>query len=165
MIELTKNLKHKLIIELLYSTGIRLSELRNLRIRDLELDENILWVRKGKGAKDRMVILSKKLSEELKEYTKNRDPNDFLFHGWHGQISSRAVQKIIKEAAERANIAKRVTPHVLRHSFATHLLESGVDIRKIQVLLGHSNLSTTQIYTSVSSTELKKIENPLDTLI
>ncbi len=164
MIELTKNPKHKLIIELLYSTGIRLSELRNLRIRDLDLDENVLWVRKGKGAKDRMVILSKMLSNELKKYVEGRDPNDFVFHGWHGQISSRAVQKIIREAAKRANISKKVTPHVLRHSFATHLLEAGVDIRKIQVLLGHSNLSTTQIYTTVSTAELKKIENPLDKL-
>ncbi len=164
MIELTKNLKHKLIIELLYSTGLRLSELRNLKIKDLDLNENVLWVRKGKGAKDRMVILSKMLSDELRKYIEGRDPEDFVFHGWHGQISSRAVQKIIKEAAKRANISKKVTPHVLRHSFATHLLEAGVDIRKIQVLLGHANLSTTQIYTTVSTAELKKIENPLDKL-
>ncbi len=165
MIELTKNTKHKLIIELFYSTGIRLSELRNLRVRDLDLNEKVIWIRKGKGAKDRIVILSTYLSSELKKYINSKSPEDFVFTGWRGQLSSRAVQKIIKEAAKRAGISKKVTPHVLRHSFATHLLEAGVDIRKIQVLLGHSNLSTTQIYTTVTSSELKKIENPLDKLM
>ncbi len=164
MIELTKNKKHRLIIKLLYSTGIRLSELTNLKIKDIDLNEGIVWIRKGKGAKDRMVIMSKKLAEELREYIKDRNPNEFLFLGRDGKISNRNVQKIIRKAAERARIHKKVTPHVLRHSFATHLLESGVDIRKIQVLLGHSNLSTTQIYTTVTSSELKKIKNPLDSL-
>ena len=162
MIENTKNKKHRLIIEILYSTGIRLSELTNLKIKDLDLNENIAWVRKGKGSKDRMVILSKSLSEELKGYIRDRDPEDFIFHGWHEKLSNRAVEKMIKQIAKRVGIHKKVTPHTLRHSFATHLLESGVDIRKIQVLLGHSNLSTTQIYTSVTNTELKKIKNPLD---
>ena len=164
MLEIAKSKKHKLIIKLLYSTGIRLSELTNLKIKDLELGENIAWVRKGKGSKDRMVILSKSLSEELKEYIKDRNPDDFVFNGWHGKLSNRAVEKMIKIISKKAGIHKKVTPHTLRHSFATHLLESGVDIRKIQVLLGHSNLSTTQIYTSVTNTELKKIKNPLDLL-
>ena len=110
------------------------------------------------------MTLSQKLSSELKNYVNGRDSNDFVFKGWNGEMSSRGVQKIIKEAARRAKITKRVTPHVLRHSFATHLLNSGVDIRKIQVLLGHSNLSTTQIYTTVTSEDLKKIKNPLDNL-
>ena len=164
MIDTTLNKKHRLLISLLYSTGMRLSECVNLKVGDLELNEGILWVRKGKGSKDRIVILSKKLTQELREYINGKKPEEFVFEGRHGQLSKRNVQKIVSNIAKRAGVIKRVSPHTLRHTFATHLLESGVDIRKIQVLLGHSNLSTTQIYTSVSKSELMKIKNPLDEL-
>ncbi len=164
LINSVKNKKHKLIIEFLYSSGLRLSELINLKVSDLELEEKIGWVRKGKGSKDRIFILSSKLVEELKEYLKNKKDSDFVFSGRNGKMSERNVQKIIRIAAKKAGIKKKVSPHTLRHSFATHLLESGENIRKIQELLGHSNLSTTQIYTHVSIEELKKVKSPLDEL-
>jgi len=164
MLNFIKNEKHKLLVSLLYSTGMRLSECVNLKVKDLELNEGIIWIRKGKGAKDRMVVISRKLADNLNRYVQNKKPNDFVFEGRNGKLSKRNVQKIVSSVAKKVGISKRVSPHTLRHTFATHLLESGVDIRKIQVLLGHSNLSTTQIYTSVSNAELKKIKNPLDDL-
>jgi integrase/recombinase XerD len=161
----TKNLKHRLILQFLYSTGTRLSECVNFKVGDLELEQKIAWVRSGKGDKDRMVILSDKLVSEIKQHLGSRGINsEYLFTVKERKMSRRNVQKIVNNAAKAAGVTKTVSPHTLRHSFATHLLESGVDIRKIQVLLGHSNLNTTQIYTSVSATELKKITNPLDTL-
>ncbi len=162
MLSIVDNKKHNLIISLLYSTGIRLSELINLKVEDLELNDNIIWVRKGKGSKDRMVIVSEKISEKLKDYLKNKNHSDFVFEGRNGKMSKRNVQKLVSNAAKTAKLSKKVSPHTFRHSFATHLLEDGVDIRKIQVLLGHSNLSTTQIYTTVSKSEIKKIKNPFD---
>jgi integrase/recombinase XerD len=164
LINSIKNEKHKLIVKLLYSSGLRLSELVNLKVGDLELDENMGWVRGGKGGKDRLFILSPKLSKELKEFVKNKKKSDYLFIGRKGKMSPRNVQKIVAIAGKKSGIGKRVHVHTLRHSFATHLLENGVDIRKIQELLGHSNLSTTQIYAHVSAEELKKVKSPLDTL-
>jgi integrase/recombinase XerD len=164
LIETTKNEKHKLIIKFLYSTGMRVGELVNLKLGDIELDQKMGWVRSGKGGKDRLFMLSEKLVEDLRKSTRGKQKTDYLFEGWEGKLSSRAVQKIVDLAAKRAGVDKNVTPHVLRHSFATHLLESGENIRKIQELLGHSNLSTTQIYTHISLDELKKVRNPLDAL-
>ena len=157
--------KSKVMIQFLYSSGLRLSELINLKVNDLEIKEKIGWVRKGKGSKDRIFILSDNLIKELEKYKLTLDPDEkYLFPGIKGHISSRNVQKIVEKAAERAGLKKKVYPHMLRHCFATHLLEAGVDIRKIQELLGHSNLQTTQIYTSVSKEELKKVKSPLDNL-
>ena len=166
IIDGTKNNKHRLIIELLYSSGLRLSECINLKITDLELEEKIGWVRKGKGAKDRFFILSEKLIDSLKKYLAAEGRKEsYLFLGYGGgQLSKRAVQKLVKVAAKRAGVNKEVKVHTLRHSFATHLLEAGIDIRKIQELLGHADLSTTQIYTKVSAEELKKVQSPLDSL-
>jgi integrase/recombinase XerD len=163
LISSTKNLKHKLLIELLYSSGLRLSEMVNLKVHDLELEEEIGWVRSGKGSKDRMFLLSKKVIADLNKYLKNHT-SEYLFEGRTEKYSPRTIQKIVKQTAKKANIKKNVHPHVLRHSFATHLLEDGTDIRYIQALLGHSNLSTTQIYTSVSTKKLKKIQSPLDSM-
>ncbi len=159
-----KNKKHNLIFSLLYSTGMRLSECINLKVKDLELNENIIWVRDGKGSKDRMVIVSKKISEKLKKYVEKKESDEYVFEGRNGKMSKRNVQKLVSKAAKKAEISKNISPHTLRHSFATHLLEDGVDIRKIQVLLGHSNLSTTQIYTTVSKSEIQKIKNPFDNI-
>lgn len=164
MIEFVENKKHKLIIKLLYSSGLRLNELINLKIGDLEFSENIGWVRGGKGGKDRIFILSNNLIEDLKKFTNGRASDGFLFEGRNGKLSARSVQKVISNVSKKAGIQKSVHVHTLRHSFATHLLESGEDIRKIQELLGHSNLSTTQIYTHISTAELKKVKNPLDSL-
>jgi integrase/recombinase XerD len=157
--------KTKVIIQFLYSSGLRLSELTSLKINDLELDEKIGWVRSGKGAKDRMFVLSNFIIEELKTYIKTLDKDEiYLFPGKNNTLSSRNVQKIVENAAKKAGIKKKVTPHKLRHSFATHLLEDGVDIRYIQSLLGHASIATTEIYTHVSKEKIKSIKNPLDTL-
>ena len=163
ILNLTENLKHKLILEMFYSTGIRLNECVNMKVNDLEFGEKIGWVRKGKGSKDRMIVLSEKLIEDLKEYLGSKREG-FVFTGYSGKLSKRNIQKIVSAAAKRAEIQKKVSPHTLRHSYATHLLEAGVDIRKIQTLLGHASLSTTQMYTHVSKAELKKIKSPLDIL-
>jgi integrase/recombinase XerD len=165
MIEMTKNQKHRLLIEFLYSTGVRLSECINIKLGDLEINEKIGWVRSGKGNKDRMIILSEKIIEQLDGYVQGKKhSSEYLFSGWSEKLSPRSIQKLVNLAAKRAGINKPVHVHTLRHSFATHLLESGTDVRKIQVLLGHSNLNTTQKYTQVSTTELKKIKSPLDEL-
>lgn len=163
LLDATNNKKSKLIISLLYSSGLRLSEALNLKTNDLELKEKVGWVRMGKGRKDRLFILSDKIINDIQEHVKNID-KEYLFPGKNGRMSGRNVQKIIGKAAKRAGITKKVSPHTLRHSYGTHLLEAGVDIRKIQILLGHSQLSTTQLYTQVSTEELKKIKSPFDDL-
>ena len=157
-----KNPQHKLILQLYYSSGLRLSEAVNLKVKDFEFEENILWIRNGKGGKDRMTILSEKLSKELKNFCQYKDIQDFVFLNKRGEpLGVRSVQKILEKVKIETGIKKDIHIHTLRHSFATHLLEAGVDIRKIQELLGHSDLSTTQIYTKVSNEELKKVKSPL----
>lgn len=154
--------KSKLIIMTLYSSGMRLSECLNLKVKDIDFENKMAWVRGGKGKKDRAIILSENLIKEVNKVIQSSQ--EYLFSGKDNKpLSSRNVQKIIKKTTEKAGINKNITPHSLRHSFATHLLESGTDIRKIQELLGHSNLQTTQIYTQVSVEELRKIQSPLDT--
>lgn len=151
-------LRNKVILTLLYSTGLRVSELVKLETRTIDYKERTIRVR-GKGEKDRIVIFDDETLELIKEYLSKRGvENDLLFVNQRNHmLSSRYIQLMIKEYAEKANISKKVTPHVLRHSFATHLLKNGVDIRAIQQLLGHSNLSTTQIYTSVDMHTLKNV--------
>jgi len=154
--------KSRLMLSLLYSSGLRVSELVKLKPQDVRFEENIGWVRGGKGGKDRMFLLSQKLAEELNDYIKKRD-SSYIFSK-DKPLTTRNVQKIVKRAREKSGIQKKITPHTMRHSFATHLLEQGVDIRKIQILLGHANLNTTQLYSHVSTAELKKISSPLDNL-
>ncbi len=160
--------KSRIIIKLLYSSGIRLSESLNVKIEDLELGNKIGWVRHGKGGKDRMFILSEDVAEEILQYVnKINRRTGYLFTGSKGPeepLTPRNVQKIVKRAVQNAGITKKISPHKLRHSFATHLLEAGTDIRLIQELLGHSNLQTTQIYTKVSQQQLRKVKSPLDLL-
>lgn len=163
LISAIPNKKHQLIIKLYYSSGLRLSEALNLRVKSTDFEECVLWVRDGKGGKDRMTILSDSLCKELKEFCQYKNKDDFIFLNKYGDpMSARSVQRIVEKAKVEANLQKDVHIHTLRHSFATHLLEAGVDIRKIQELLGHSDLSTTQIYTKVSNEELKKVKSPLD---
>lgn len=156
--------KSRLMISFMYACGFRVSEVANMKIKDLNFEEKIGNVRQGKGKKDRMFNIPEFLIEDLLSQTeKQKETNqEYLFTGPNGRLTERNLQKIIKKAAAKAGIKKDVHCHTLRHSFATHLLENGVDIRKIQELLGHSDLSTTQVYTHISSEELKKIKSPID---
>jgi integrase/recombinase XerD len=159
----TKTLKSNLILQMIYSSGLRVSELVNLKKENLDFNENIGWVRGGKGNKDRMIILSQKLSKKLQKFINKHQDWAFLFSKTK-PLTTRNIQKIVQKASQKANINKEVNPHTLRHSFATHLLESGTDLRKIQTLLGHSSIATTQIYTHISKEQLKTVKNPLDNL-
>ncbi|MFH1751725.1 MAG: site-specific tyrosine recombinase/integron integrase [archaeon] len=167
LIKATERGRNKLIVEFLYSSGVRVSECVNMKVVDLDLNECMARVKAGKGNKDRIIILSKKWVTELKKYLNKRKKvkTEWLFSKKNGKkLSADTIQRIVRNSKETAGIQKHVTVHSLRHSFATHLLESGENIRKIQELLGHSNLSTTQIYTKVSEQELKKVVSPLDRL-
>ncbi len=161
----TKNIKHLTILAVIYSCGLRVSEIINLKIEDIDSQRMIINIRKAKGNKDRQVQLTHKILNLLRLYYKNYNPTIYLIGGqMGGKYSSSSIQKIIKSSARLAKIYKNVTPHTLRHSFATHLLENGTDIRYIQTILGHSDIKTTQIYTHVSSAHLKNIQNPSDNL-
>ncbi|MEM6643944.1 MAG: tyrosine-type recombinase/integrase [Bacteroidota bacterium] len=163
MIRMTSNLKHKCMISLLYSAGLRRQELLNLEISDINSDRMCVMVRQGKGKKDRITLLSKSALEDLRAYYIAYKPNKFLFEGEEGgAYSGTSLANVVRKAALRAGIRSKVTPHVLRHSFATHLLESGTDLRYIQALLGHNSSRTTEIYTHVATHVFKQIKNPLD---
>ncbi|MCA9485484.1 MAG: tyrosine-type recombinase/integrase [Nanoarchaeota archaeon] len=164
LIDSTDTIKSRLIVSLLYSTGLRVSELVNLKVSDLNLDEKTGWVRQGKGGKDRLFVMGEQIVEELKEYLDTRGKENEYVFSKAKPLTTRNIQKIIKGAKNRADINKKTTPHTLRHSFATHLLEAGTDIRIIQAMLGHSSLSTTQVYTHISSDQLKRVKNPFDGL-
>jgi integrase/recombinase XerD len=165
VIDGTENLKHKAIMVTIYSCGLRLSELLNLKISDIQSDRNIVLVRQGKGKKDRTTVLSAKTLELLRKYYRENRPREYLFEGLGGgKYSARSVQAIIKRAVRVAGIRKQVSAHTLRHSFATHLLENGTDLRHIQVLLGHSSSRTTEIYAHISTKFMRTIKSPLDNL-
>ena len=165
MLDATENTKHKLLIAFLYSSGLRVSEAVSMKIDDIDLNERMGIVRAGKGKKDRNIILSESLVKSLKMYLGTRnDQNPYVFSVKDRHIAVRQAQRIVNEAARRAEIKKRVFCHALRSSFATHLLEAGTDIRVIQELLGHSNLATTQRYTKVSREQLRKVRSPMDDL-
>ncbi|BDH79108.1 tyrosine recombinase XerC [Methanothermobacter tenebrarum] len=150
--------RDKLILSLLYSSGLRVSELVSLNVNDIDLKERTIRIR-GKGNKDRIVLFDQKTKKLIKDYLRERtQESEYLFLNRFGKpLTPRYIQIAIKNYAIKAGIKKKVTPHILRHSFATHLLKNGVDIRAIQQLLGHSNLSTTQIYTSVDMGTLKNL--------
>ncbi|MEQ8907608.1 MAG: site-specific integrase [Vicingaceae bacterium] len=165
MMCVTTNLKHRCVLGLLYSSGLRRNELLHLKIEDVDSDRMMLHVRDAKGGKDRMTLLSEKLLKELRLYYKYFKPKEFLIEGkYGGMYTGASVLNIVKQAAKRAGIKKNVSPHTLRHSFATHLLEDGVDLRYIQVLLGHNSSRTTEIYTHVANKQLGFIRNPFDSL-
>lgn len=166
ILDATKKKRDRLILMLLYSSGLRVSEVTKLKIKDLNLAEKTAIVRGGKGNKDRLVILSEQWVEEIKQYlARRRVKSEYVFCKGNGTpVSVDSIQRAVRKARIKAGINKNITPHSFRHSFATHLLEAGESIRKIQELLGHSNLSTTQIYTKVSTEELKKVKSPLDNL-
>lgn len=159
----TNNLKHKCIVSLLYSSGIRRNELVNLKISDIDSKRMLIRIESAKGNKDRYTLLSHSLLKDLREYYQQYKPEKYIVEGLYGnQYSGQSIGKVVLNAAIKAGIKIPVTPHMLRHSFATHLLEAGVDLRQIQVLLGHSSSKTTEIYTHVATTTFKKIKNPLD---
>ncbi len=161
------NPKHRAIAFILYSAGLRVSEAARLKPADIDSERGQIHVRQGKGRKDRYVMLSPVVLGVLREYVKIDRPYHWLFPAGHRRdrhITTRAIQREVTLAAKRAGIEKRVTPHVLRHSFATHLLESGTDLRYIQELLGHTKISTTVIYTHVAKREARRIVSPIDRL-
>lgn len=158
-----QKLKSNLMLKLLYSSGLRVSELVNLKPTDLNFNENNGWVRAGKGKKDRMFFISEKLSKKLKKFVDKNSNWNFIFSR-NNPLTTRNIQKIVQKAAQKAGINKEIHPHTLRHSHATHLLDAGVDLRKIQEILGHSSIATTQLYTHISNEQLKSIKNPLDEL-
>lgn len=163
IIKNTNNIKHKCVVELLYGSGLRKSELLNLKINDIDSKRMLVRVENAKGNKDRHTLLSKIALDDLRLYFKEYRPKVYLFEGQKGgKYSGESVLRIVKMASEKARIRKSVSPHILRHSFATHLLETGVDLRQIQVLLGHSSSKTTEIYTHVATNTFKTIKNPLD---
>jgi len=159
--------KSRLMVGLMYACGMRVSELINLQTKDLNFNEEMGYIRQAKGKKDRIFNIPAYLFEDLKKQTEQQvgAGKSFLFTGPKGKMSSRNIQKIVKRAAKKAKINKQVHCHTLRHSFATHLLEEGTDIRLIQTLLGHSSISTTELYTHISTTQLKKIKSPIENLI
>jgi len=163
MIKLTKNIKHRCMISLLYSAGLRRSELLNIKFADIESKRMAIKVVDSKGNKDRFTVLGKNVLIELRKYYQVYKPKIYLFEGENNQrYSATSLSKVVKKAARLANIKINVTPHILRHSFATHLLEQGTDIRYIQTLLGHSSTKTTEIYTHVAVNNYNNIQNLLD---
>jgi len=165
MINNTNNIKHKCIISILYSGGLRRSEIINLKISDILSKQMLIRIQQSKGKKDRYVGLSNYLLKLLRQYVKEYSPQTWLFEGTSAQkYSPESVGKIVKKAGKIANIKINVTPHMLRHSFATHHLEQGTDLRYIQQFLGHSSSKTTEIYTKVASKDLLRFKNPLDNL-
>jgi integrase/recombinase XerD len=165
LIDAATHEKSKLLIKVIYASGLRVSEALKLKVEDLEMEQKIGWVRNGKGGKDRMIILSEQVLAELKSFLRSRSiQKGYIFLGKDGKpMTSRNAQKIVSTAARSAGITKPVTPHKLRHSFATHLREAGQDLRVIQELLGHSSIQTTEIYTHVSTEEKRKVVSPIDT--
>ncbi|MFP4522532.1 MAG: site-specific tyrosine recombinase/integron integrase, partial [Fibrobacterota bacterium] len=157
------NLKHKTIISLIYSAGLRISETVNLKTSHIDFDRKLIRIKQAKGKKDRYVPLAEKISELLKNYLKIYSPPRYLFEGQtSNKYSVQSIQKIFKKAINNCYIKKVATVHTLRHSFATHLLEQGIDLRYIQEILGHSSSKTTEIYTHVSNKNIGKIVSPLD---
>ncbi len=164
LINSISNPKHKLMISLLYSAGLRVSELLNLKITDLELENNYGWVRKGKGNKDRAFIIADSIKDNLVEHI-NSNEGLWLFQGNNGRhMHQRSVQEIIRHAAKKAGIKKHIHPHTLRHSFATHLVEDDCSLTTIQSMLGHNSIETTNIYVHTAMPRLLSIKSPLDSL-
>lgn len=166
ILEVSTNIKHRSMLALIYACGLRRSELLKLTLSDVQSSRNILLIRQSKGKKDRIVPIGDKLIQQLREYYLYYRPKYWLFEGQlKGEpYSAKSLQNVLKNSVSKAGIKKTVTLHWLRHSYATHLLEGGTDLRYIQELLGHSSSRTTEIYTHVSSNELKKIVSPFDTL-
>lgn len=162
IIEATDNAKYKLMISLGYACGLRVSEVINLKVADLHIDELVVHIKNAKGKKDRISVLPKKLQNDLRNIVAGKNASDFVFTSNRGgKLTTTSLQKMFRKSFRKVKINKPATFHSLRHSFATHLLENGTDVRYVQELLGHSNIRTTQIYTQVTNPKLKNIKSPL----
>jgi len=162
----TDNIKHKAILTCIYSAGLRISEVINLKISDIDSANMRIWVRDAKGSKDRITLLSNNLLKLLRVYFPKHKPTEYLFESpYKTQYSPTSIRKFLARSVKKAGIRTKVTPHTLRHSFATHLLEHGTNLRYIQSLLGHSSSKTTEIYTHVCSTKFAEIQSPLDSML
>ncbi len=161
------NRKHKAILFLTYSSGLRVGEVVRLKVKDIDSDRMLIHVVQGKGRKDRYTVLSEVALKVLREYVRESKPVEWLFQGEESgrHITERTVQRIFENAKEKSGIQKKVSVHSLRHSFATHLLEGGIDLRYIQELLGHQSGKTTEIYTHVTEKSIKNIASPLDRIM
>lgn len=164
LLQSISNQKHLLMIKLLYSSGMRVSELLNLKVQDLTLEKNYGWVRQGKGRKDRVFIIAEKLRSELQEWIKNIPAEMPVFSNHGRKMNTQTVRKILSAAIQKAGITKNVHPHTLRHSFATHLLENGYAVIDLQPLLGHSRIDTTLIYTHLAQPKILSVQSPYDSL-
>ena len=166
ILEAPTNLKHRAMLSLIYACGLRRSELLNLSLSDVHSDRNLLFIRQSKGKKDRVVPISNKIIEMLREYYKAYKPKEWLFEGQipNTKYSEKSLENVLKQSLFKTKIIKKVSLHWLRHSYATHLLERGTDLRYIQELLGHSSSRTTEIYTHVSTKRIQQIRSPFDDL-
>lgn len=161
----TNNIKHKCIVSLLYSAGLRRGELLNLKLEDIDSKRMVINIIDGKGGKDRLTVLSESVLLDLRKYFIEWKPKTYLFEGKPNEkYSPSSVLRIVHSASKKAGILKKVSPHMLRHSFATHLLENGTDLRYIQSLLGHSSPKTTEIYTQVAINNIQTIKSPIELL-
>ena len=162
----TANLKHRTALALIYSSGLRINELLNLKVADVDLIRKQVRIVQSKGWKDRYVVLSEKFLILFHNYLQTYEPKDYLFEGQEGgKYSAKSLSNVLKRSSTKAGIKKHITLHTLRHSYATHLLENGIDIRYIQTLLGHSRPETTMIYTHVRRKDLSRIKSPLDLIL
>jgi site-specific recombinase XerD len=165
MLDVAGNIKHRCILKLLYGGGLRVSEVLSLTLKDVDSSNMLVHIRDAKGRKDRTVMLSNSLLTDLRTYFLKERPRHFIFEGQNGEkYSARSIQAVVKQVAEKAKIIKHVTPHILRHSFATHLIENGTDIRYVQDLLGHNSIKTTELYTHITDVAKSNIKSPLDHL-
>jgi integrase/recombinase XerD len=166
ILEAPVNVKHRAMLSLIYACGLRRSELLHLTLKDVQSDRNLLFIRQSKGKKDRLVPLSPKLIELLRTYYKMYKPQQWLFEGEHqgNPYSEKSLENVMKQSLKKAGIQKKASLHWLRHSYATHLLENGTDLRYIQELLGHSSSRTTELYTHVSTKNIQQIRTPFDDL-
>jgi site-specific recombinase XerD len=166
-LEAPRNLRHRTLLAILYGCGLRVSEVARLRVADIDSSRNVLWVRCGKRRRDRQALLPPKLRELLRDYWRSRRPTDWLFPSSDPRrpISAKAIFLACRKAAQQAGIAKSVHPHSLRHAFATHLLEAGVDLRTIQILLGHAHLETTARYLQLADATVRATTSPLESLL
>ena len=163
IIEATDNTKYKLMISLGYACGLRVSEVVNLKVADLDIDELIVHIKEVKGKKDRISVLAEKLQNDLRNVIAGKNMTDFIFTSNRGgKLTTTSLQKMFRKSLAKATVNKPATFHSLRHSFATHLLENGTDVRYVQELLGHSNIRTTQIYTQLTNPKLKNVRSPLN---
>lgn len=166
LLQTTRNLKHRAILAMIYSGGLRIGELLNLRLSHIDIPRRQIIVKNSKGRKDRVVVLAESILPLLHNYLTTYAPREYFAEGLYGgPYSAQSVRTFLADSCRRAGIKKKVTPHTLRHSYATHMLENGIDLRYIQELLGHSKPETTMIYTHVSRKDILKIESPLDVTV